>query len=142
MTPNVNLNMVDIATVPIGFPRNTDRKLAFRALARSQFLSVGINYGFKPVGADAVFPIWEDAYSIGVRFNGERSDIFVDGKDNTALHRKGEAHILYLSGVEQIDFSTPRHTMEIPLNAASCAKSPTTWKCRMSRILAVASSTL
>ena len=83
-----------IATVPIGFPRNTDRKLAFRALARSQFLSVGINYGFKPVGADAVFPIWEDAYSIGVRFNGERSDIFVDGKDNGPSSQGRGAHPL------------------------------------------------
>ena len=115
MTLNVNVNRVDIATVPIGLPRNTDRKLAVRALARSQLISADISYGFKPVGTGAMFPTWEDSYSIGVRFNDERSDIFVDGKSYTRPHRRGESHILYLSGVEHIDFSTPRHTIEILL---------------------------
>lgn len=115
MTLNVNVKLVDIATVPIGLPRNTDRKLAVRALARSQLLSADISYGFKLVGTDAAFPSWEDAYSIGVRFNDERSDIFVDGRGYTGPRRRGEAHILYLSGVEHIDFSTPRHTVEILL---------------------------
>lgn len=115
MTLNVNVKLVDIATVPIGLPRNTDRKLAVRALARSQLLSADISYGFNPVGTDATFPSWEDAYSIGVRLNDERSDIFVDGRSYTRPHRRGEAHILYLSGVEHIDFSTPRHTVEILL---------------------------
>ncbi|WP_168226336.1 AraC family transcriptional regulator [Bradyrhizobium sp. SK17] len=115
MTINANLNIVDVATVPIGLPRNTDRKLAVRALVRSQLSSADISYGFKQAGTAATFPVWEDAYSIGVRFNDERSNIFVDGKSFTGPHRKGEAHILYLSGVEQIDFSTPRHTMEVLL---------------------------
>lgn len=115
MTLNVPLTMVDIATVPIGLPRNSDRQLAVRALMRSQLISADIHYGSRPAGPDPAFPVWDDAYSIGVRFNDEKSDIFVDGKSYTAPRRKGEAHILHLSGVEQIDFSTPRHTTEILL---------------------------
>lgn len=71
MTLNVNVNRVDIATVPIGLPRNSDRKLAVRALARSQLIAADISYGFEPVGSDAIFPSWEDAYTIGVRFSDE-----------------------------------------------------------------------
>lgn len=115
MTLNVNVTRVDIATVPICLPRNSDRKLAVRALARSRLIAADISYGFKAVGASAKFPSWEDAYSIGVRFNDEKSHIFVDGKSYTNPHRRGETHILYLSGVEHIDFSTPRHTIEIVL---------------------------
>lgn len=34
-----------------------------------------------------------------------RSDIFVDGRSYTRPHRRGEVHILYLSGVEHIDYT-------------------------------------
>ncbi|BCP52410.1 AraC family transcriptional regulator [Kaistia sp. 32K] len=112
---NINVSTVDIATVPINLPRYTDRKLAVRALACSQLVAADISYGFKPVETAAAFPSWEDAYSIGVRFNDETSGIFVGGKNYAEPHRRGEAHILYLSGVEHIDFSTPRHTIEILL---------------------------
>ncbi|TPK91493.1 AraC family transcriptional regulator [Mesorhizobium sp. B2-4-17] len=115
MTLNVKAKVIDIATVPIRLPSNTDRKLAVRALARSQLLAADISYGFHPVGVDAAFPVWEDAYSIGVRFSDETSSILVDGKNYANPRRKGETHILYLSDVQHIDFSTPRHTIEILL---------------------------
>lgn len=115
MTLDVNRKPGDIATVPISLPRDTNRKLAVRALACSQLISADISYGFKPVATDALFPSWEDAYSIGVRFNDEKSDIYVDGKGYTRPRRKGESHILYLSSVEELAFFTPRHTIEILL---------------------------
>ncbi|MFO1143191.1 MAG: AraC family transcriptional regulator [Amaricoccus sp.] len=114
----LNAKRVDIATVPIGLPRKADHKLAVRALARAGLIAADIRYGLGPAGSAASFPVWEDAYSIGVRLNDEASAIFVDGQSYTRPHRKGEAHILHLSGVDHIDFSTPRHTIEILLPRA------------------------
>jgi AraC family transcriptional regulator len=115
MTLNVRVNVVDIATVPIGVPNDQNRKLAVRAMDRSQLIAADISYGFSSVGVEASFPVWEDSYCIGVRFNDERADIFVDGKAYTTPRRSNETHIMYLSGVEHIDLQTPRHTQEILL---------------------------
>lgn len=110
-----DVSLTDISAVPIGLPSRSGYKLAVRGLVRSQLISADINFGFKPVDSDVLFPSWEDAYSIGVRFNDEKCDIFVDGKAYSRPRRRGETHILYLSSVEQIDFFTPRHTQEILL---------------------------
>jgi AraC-like DNA-binding protein len=107
----LNVPRVDIATVPIGLPAN-GRKLAVRGIARSRLIAADIRYGLTQVGHNAQFPSWDDAFTIGVRLKDETSDIHVDGRNYSRPQRKGETHMLYLSGVEHIDFSTPRHTLE------------------------------
>ncbi|WP_258595880.1 helix-turn-helix domain-containing protein [Mesorhizobium sp. AR07] len=97
--------------MPIGLPPN-GRKLAVRGIARSRLIAADIRYGLTQVGHNAEFPSWDDAFSIGVRFKDETSDIHVDGRNYSHPRRRGETHMLYLSGVEHIDFSTPRHTIE------------------------------
>ncbi|MBQ0822024.1 helix-turn-helix transcriptional regulator [Microvirga sp. HBU67558] len=109
---SLNLRLVEVATVPIGLPRKTDRKLAVRGLSSSRLISADVCYGFKSVESNAEFPKWEDAYSIGVRFNDEKSDVVMDGRTISRPHRRGETHFLYVSGLEHIDFTTPRHTVE------------------------------
>jgi AraC family transcriptional regulator len=118
----LNVKRVDVATVPIDVPRHTDYRFAVRALVSSQLLAADLNFGREPVEADAAFPAWEDAYTIGVRLNDEQADIFVDGRAYTSPNRRGEMHILYLSGVEHINLSTPRHTIEILLRRAFMAQ--------------------
>jgi len=115
VTINANISLVDIATVPISLPRANDRKLAVRGLACSKLIAADISYGYAPVGAEASFPIWENSYTIGVRFKDEQSEIFVDGRCYHTPRRSTETHILYLSGVEHIDFASPRHTQEVLL---------------------------
>ncbi|MDH6230253.1 AraC family transcriptional regulator [Mesorhizobium soli] len=121
MTLNAKFNVVDMATVPVGLPANLNHRLAFRGLSSSRLISADVRYGPSPAGGNADFAAptrvtsncqWTDAYAIGVRLQDERSDVFVDGRTYSHSRRKGETHLLYLSGVEQIDFNSPRHTFE------------------------------
>ncbi len=114
----LNVKRVEVATVPIDVPNRGEHRFAVRALVNSQLLAADLNYGDEPTDGDAAFPAWEDAYTIGVRLTDEQADIFVDGQAYTSPHRRGETHILYLSGVEHINLSTPRHTIEILLRRA------------------------
>ncbi|AEH86837.1 helix-turn-helix domain-containing protein [Mesorhizobium opportunistum] len=107
----LNVPRVDIATVPIGLPPNAG-KLAVKAVACSRLIAADIRYGLTPTSHQPQFPSWDDAFSIGVRLKDETSDIHVDGRNYAHPRRNGETHVLYLSGVEHIDFSTPRHTIE------------------------------
>lgn len=114
----LNVKRVEVATVPIEVPRRSEHRFAARALVNSQLLAADLNFGLEPAEGDMAFPSWEDAYTIGVRFNDEQADIFVDGRAYSAPRRRGETHILYLSGVDHINFWTPRHTVEVLLRRA------------------------
>lgn len=111
----LNVKLVEVATVPIGLPHMSERKLAVRGLASSRLIAADVNYGFKAAESNPEFPTWEDAYSIGVHFNDELSDVFLDGRSHSHPVRKGETHFLYVSGLAHIDFTTPRHTQEVLL---------------------------
>ncbi|WP_292443537.1 AraC family transcriptional regulator [Mesorhizobium sp.] len=118
-----NLTLVEVATVPIGLPHKTERKLAVRGLASSRLIAADVNYGFKSADSNPEFPAWEDAYSIGVHFNDELSDVFLDGRSYSHPTRKGQIHFLYVSGAH-IDFTTPRHTQEVLLQRADDLEVP------------------
>jgi hypothetical protein len=125
MTLNVNVNMVDIATVPIGLPKDNGRKLAVRALNCSRPIAADINYDFMKVGTDASFPRWEDCYSIGVRFNDEIADILVDGK-NYQSRAEATKPTYFTFPVVNRSISGHRGTRrKFSYNEASCAKSRT-----------------
>lgn len=111
----LNVRLVEVATVPIGLPRKTEHKLAVRGLSSSRLIAADVNYGFKPIDSNPEFPTWEDAYSIGVHFNDELSDVFLDGRSYAHPVRKGQTHFLYVSSLAHIDFTTPRHTQEVLL---------------------------
>jgi len=62
----VNLDMVDIATVPINLYRKTSPTLRFEPLVWSQLTSADTNnYGSRPEGADPVFPIRKELAGMG-----------------------------------------------------------------------------
>jgi AraC family transcriptional regulator len=109
------LRMVEVATVPIGLPNRTPMKLAVRGLSRSRLIAADVNYGVHEAESNPSFPTWEGAYSIGVHFNDERSEVFVDGRYYAQPNRRGQAHFLYVSDLAHIDFTTPRHTQEVIL---------------------------
>jgi AraC family transcriptional regulator len=118
----LNVQLVDMATVPIVLPARSPYRLAFRPLSGSRLIAADIRYGGTRTGHDPDVPIqprvttdcrWSDAYTIGVRLRDETSDVFLDGRIYSEPRRKGEVHLMYLSGVEHIDFNTPRHTLEI-----------------------------
>jgi len=100
----------------VDIPANSNHKLVFRGLSSSRLMSADIRYGLN--GAESNVEArpstcsWADAYVIGVRLRDEASDVFVDGRAYSFSRRKGETHLLYLSGVEQIEFNSPRHTLE------------------------------
>ncbi len=120
----LNVQLIDMATVPIVVPANAVHRLAFRSLSSSRLMSADIRFGQTVAGDGAAFPAatrvstkcsWDAAYTIGVRLQDERSDVFLDGRTYSHPRRKGDTHLMYLSGVEHIDFNTPRHTLEIIL---------------------------
>jgi AraC-like DNA-binding protein len=120
----LNVQLVDMATVPIVLPVKSEHRLAFRSLSSSRLMSADIRYGETRAGHNADAPMatristmckWADAYTIGVCLRDERSDIFLDGRTYSSPRRKGETHLMYLSGVDHIDFATPRHTLEVIL---------------------------
>ena len=115
---SLNFRLTDIGTVPIGLPRNGDGNLAVRGLTSSRLISSEIRYGLTPKGGKTEFPrfpSWTDAYSVGITLQDQRSDIVVGGKRFSHVRRKGETQLLYVSGVEHIEFNTPRHGVEILL---------------------------
>lgn len=111
----LNVKLVEVATVPIGLPHKTDLKLSVRGLSRSRLIAADVNYGSNPAEANPEFPSWEGAYSIGVHFNDELSEVFLDSRYYSHPVRKGETHFLYVSDLAHIDFTTPRHTQEVIL---------------------------
>ncbi|NKK75098.1 helix-turn-helix domain-containing protein [Rhizobium leguminosarum bv. viciae] len=111
----LNVKLVEVATVPIGLPHRTELKLSVRGLSCSRLIAADVNYGFKPTETNPDFPTWEGAYSIGVHFNDERSEVFLDGRYYSHPNRKGQTHFLYVSELAHIDFTTPRHTQEVIL---------------------------
>lgn len=111
----LNVKLVEVATVPIGLPHRTELKLSVRGLSCSKLIAADVNYGFKQTETNPDFPTWEGAYSIGVHFNDERSEVFLDGRYYSHPNRKGQTHFLYVSDLAHIDFMTPRHTQEVIL---------------------------
>jgi AraC family transcriptional regulator len=110
-----NVQKVDIGTVPINLPRGSDRKLSVRGLSKSRLIASEIRYGLTPFSGKPNFPLWSDAYSIGVALREHKSDIVVDGKRFSHSRRTSEIQVLYVSGVEHVDFITTRHGVEILL---------------------------
>ncbi len=107
----LNVRRIAVATVPLNLPIN-GHKLTVRGIATSRMLAADIRYGLTQSESNATFPMWEDAYTIGVRLTDETSVIYVDGRAHAQPQRKGQSHLLYLSGVDHIDLNTPRHTLE------------------------------
>lgn len=107
----LNVRRVPVATVPLDL-LGKDMKLRVRGIATSRMLSADIQYGLTASEGNSRFPIWEDAYTIGVRLRDETSAIFVDGKSHTTPQHRGSTHLLYLSGVDHIELSSKRHTIE------------------------------
>ncbi|WP_342249212.1 helix-turn-helix transcriptional regulator [Sphingomonas sp. OTU376] len=110
--------LVEVATVPIGLSSGAGAKLRARALFKSRLLMAEVHYGNHGIDQNAEFPRWEDAFSIGVRLRSEVSETSVHGKKFDFRADAGCAHILYLSGVDYVDFSTGRHSIEMVLSRA------------------------
>ncbi|MFT3722907.1 MAG: AraC family transcriptional regulator [Hyphomonadaceae bacterium] len=87
-------------------------------MSKSALISAHIRYGLEGSGQQASFPAWEQAYSIGAIFSDQQSQIVVGGKTHTVARRKQETQILYVSGVDHVDFSSPRHGVETLLTQA------------------------
>lgn len=111
----LNMKLVEVAAVPIGLPHRTDMKLAVRGLASSRLIAADVSYGFKRADSNPTFPSWEGAYSIGVHFADEKSEVFLDNQHFSRPIRKGETQFLYVSDLAHIDFTTPRHSQEVIL---------------------------
>lgn len=109
----LNVKLVEVATVPIGLPHRGGHKLAVRGLSRSRLIAADVNYGFAQADSNPEFPSWEGAYSIGVHFNDELSEVFLDSRYYARPNRRGDTHFLYVSDLAHIDFTTPRHTQEV-----------------------------
>lgn len=114
----VNGRMVEVATVPIGLSARRNSALRARALFKSKLLMAEVDYGEHGVEQNAEFPRWDDAFSVGVRLRTELSETSVYGKRFDFRATAGHAHILYLSGVDYVDFSSPRHSVEMVLPRA------------------------
>lgn len=115
---NVVERMVEVATVPIGMSAGKRSNMRARALFKSKLLMAEVDYGYYEVEQNAYFPRWEDAFSIGVRLKPEISETSVEGKRFDFHAGAGHTHFLYLSGVDYVDFSTPRHSIEMVLPRA------------------------
>jgi len=111
----LNVKLVEVAAVPIGLPHKTDLKLAVRGLSSSRLIAADVSYGFKAADSNPTFPSWEGAYSIGVHFADEKSEVFLDSQHFSRPIRKGETQFLYVSDLAHIDFTTSRHTQEVIL---------------------------
>ncbi|MET3709549.1 AraC-like DNA-binding protein [Sphingomonas trueperi] len=92
--------------------------LRARALFKSRLLMAEVDYGEHGLELNAQFPRWEDAFSIGVRLRPEISETSVFGKKFDFRARAGHTHILYLSAVDYVDFSSDRHSIEMVLPRA------------------------
>lgn len=112
---SLNVKLVQVAAVPIGLPPKTDMKLAVRGLASSRLIAADVSYGFKAADSNPTFPSWEGAYSIGVHFADEKSEVFLDNQHFSRPIRKGETQFLYVSDLAHIDFTTARHSQEVIL---------------------------
>ena len=117
----LNTRFVDMSSVPVALSAGARHKFSFRGMSRSRLMCGEVRYGLACLGkiedtSEAVRVTsqcrWGEAYAVGIRFHDEASDIFVDGRTYSQSHRKGETHLLYLSGVDHIEFNTPRHTLE------------------------------
>lgn len=102
-----------IGDVPVRLGRSDGFQLSVRGLVCSRLQSAEIVYSPTVRGGKAVFPDRGEAYCIGVIFQDQRSDIVVGGKRFSHLRRKSETQILYVSGVEEVNFDAPRHDVEI-----------------------------
>lgn len=111
----LNVKLVEVATIPIGLPRKTDLKLSVRGLSRSRLMAADVNYSANPSEANPDFPAWEGAYSIGVHFNDDLTEVFLGDRCHSYPVRRGQTHFLYVSDLAHIDFKTPRHTQEVIL---------------------------
>ncbi|AOR80249.1 hypothetical protein BES08_25365 (plasmid) [Novosphingobium resinovorum] len=110
--------LVEVATVPLGLSARSMLTLRARALFKSRLLMAEVDYGEHGVEQNAEFPRWEDAFSIGIRYRPEVSETSVHGKRFDFEARAGFAHILYLSAVDFVDFSSGRHSIEMVLPRA------------------------
>lgn len=107
----MNLNRADIGTVPIALGRS-EMRLSVRGLSKSRLISAHIRYGNAGPGGGASFPRWNDAYSIGAIFQDQQSEIVVDRTTYSVFRQKHTTQLLYVSEVDHVDFSSPRHGVE------------------------------
>lgn len=105
-----NVGSVNVRVGADGGPR-----LSSRGIARSRLTMVEIRYGLSAFATGDDMPTWDSAYTVGVRFQSEASEVCVNGKAFAVSAKAGDARLVYLPDVDYVDFNTPRHSLEILL---------------------------
>jgi len=113
----VSLNRrVNVGDVPIALPADAGYQLSVRRISTSRLISSEIRYG---AGLPNRIPTSskhnDDAYSVGLTFQEQKSTIIVDGAASQVARHTNQIQILYIPAVKSVQFHTPRHDMEIRL---------------------------
>ena len=110
-----DLQPANIGSVPIRIAEGSKPQLSFRGLAVSRMVLVEIKYDTEKLLQTVPLPSWENAYTVGVRFRAESSEVSVNGKATALSSKAGDSRLVYLPDVDCVDFNTPRHSLEMLL---------------------------
>jgi AraC family transcriptional regulator len=108
--------IIALGTVPIALPSDGEFGLSVRGLSKSRLIASEIRYGKALPSRRPEFPKYGDAYSIGVTFKDQQSDMVIDGKTSSVVRQTSQVQILNIAAVNYVDFTRPRHGVEIILS--------------------------